>query len=341
MSSMATDKSSEMDECKRNLLYLSKLDTRLGNWMGDLPPRLYNAPLKNLAIPGTHDSASVYLDSTSDISPGENETIRGVINTLGQWFGSKVEQHGKDVVYNWAVTQGSDFIEQLENGVRYFDLRVATGKSDSSLYFVHGLYGSKVESGLLEIAEWLHSHPKEVVLLDFQHLYFGEKSQDENVITILKEKFGSMLCPNTIIKGNAVDVTLANLWDNRYQVIVLYANEVADHPDILWTDKKYIYSPWANTPDISILIDKLIENESRKGSKFFVSQAILTPDTATILLHLCGNLKSKLAIPAMPKILQWLEGEKAGYGSPGLNVVIADFVGPEFAQAVIKLNYQV
>ncbi|XP_019632600.1 PREDICTED: PI-PLC X domain-containing protein 3-like [Branchiostoma belcheri] len=341
MSSMATDKSSEMDECKRNLLYLSKLDTRLGNWMGDLPPRLYNAPLKNLAIPGTHDSASVYLDITSDISPGEIKTIKDIIDSLAKIPSLGLEQIGKDVVYNWAVTQGSDFTEQLENGVRYFDLRVATGKSDSSLYFVHGLYGSKVESGLREIAEWLHSHPKEVVLLDFQHLYFGEKPQDENMITILKNTFGSMLCPKAI-KGNAVDVTLANLWDNRYQVIVFYANEVAvTGHDILWTDKTYIYSPWANTPDISILINTFLDNESRKGSKFFVSQAILSPDTATILFHLCGNLKGKLAIPAMPKILHWLEGKKAGYGSSGLNIVIADFVDREFAQTVIKLNYPV
>ncbi|CAH1243756.1 PLCXD3 [Branchiostoma lanceolatum] len=341
---MAADPSTWSDV--RDLPYTSCLHTRLANWMADLPPNLYNAPLRNLAIPGTHDSASFYLDKTSDLSPGEDPKIKSIIDALAK-LGQPFEQIGKDVVYNWAVTQNLCFTEQLNNGVRYFDLRVAMGKTDNSLYFVHGLYGSKVQSTLLEIAQWLISHPKEVVLLDFQHLYSIDGTQIDystlkRLIAILKETFSSKLCPPSIVP-NPVDVTLANLWDNQHQVIarVLYSykNEMQQKSAerILW-GSNVIDSPWRNTPDINTLM-KFLDKQVRDESKFFVSQAILTPDTDTIEGNLFGSLKSVLATPVMPHILKWLNGKWSGSDHHGVNIVIADFVDRDFLLAVIVLNY--
>ena len=50
----------------------------------------------------------------------------------------------KKVAADWGLTQSLNFTEQLEAGVRYFDLRVALNPEDKKLYLVHTLYGPKV-----------------------------------------------------------------------------------------------------------------------------------------------------------------------------------------------------
>ncbi|XP_078596087.1 PI-PLC X domain-containing protein 3-like isoform X1 [Branchiostoma floridae x Branchiostoma japonicum] len=322
MSNMAADRSPGLDDG-----VAGDLHTRFANWMADLPPNLHTAPLKDLAIPGTHDSFSFFLDKTSDISPGEPPEIKAAVMIMGQ--------AGKDLVYRWSVTQDICFMEQLNDGVRYFDFRVAGRKSDSSLYFVHGLYGSKVESALLEIAQYLNTHPKEVVLLDFNHFYSMVDFHHERLIAILKEMFGPKLCP----RMDPADVTLATLWDRGQQVIVFYHNSVADRHINLWTGEA-IVAPWANTPEITALVE-FLNTEVREESKFYVSQGVLTPTAGTILGNLNGSLKDVLATPVMPHILKWLNGRRPGSGSQGVNIIIADFVDlAEFLPAVINLNYK-
>ncbi|XP_078574565.1 PI-PLC X domain-containing protein 3-like [Branchiostoma floridae x Branchiostoma japonicum] len=364
MSSMEASQSLTLED--RNLLYTSQLQTRLANWMADLPPQLYNAPLRNLAIPGTHDSASFYIDRTSEISPGETGVIKllngllrlidDAIDNSNPWFGNFLEQVGKNVVYNWSVTQGLCFTEQLNNGVRYFDFRVAWKKVDKSdlFYFVHGLHGSQVEAPMQEIADWLASHPKEVVLLDFTHLFMGDKkkepdkvvSRHRQLIDIVENKFGSMLCPPSD------NVTLANLWEKQHQVIVFnsnYSDEVSKDHSWLWSEAQ-IVSPWPNEIEpkdgkivketVKRLIGFLNQEKKRDQNKFYVSQAILTPDTKTIVGNL--SLKDFLAnpdMPLMPEILKWLKGKRSESKSKGVNIVIADFVDLEFILDVIKLNY--
>ncbi|CAH1243757.1 PLCXD3 [Branchiostoma lanceolatum] len=307
----------------------------LAKWMTGLPPDLRTAPLKDLAIPGTHDSGSFYQDKSFDLSPVGQQLTDIIHDEAVQILGLTVN----DVVNSWSVTQlDIGFTGQLNVGVRYFDLRVAWRESDNSLYFVHGLYGMKVETAMLEIADWLISHPKEVVLLDFNHFYSMDDSHHKHLIAILKDKFGSKLCPKTIAP-NPVDVTLAKLWENRHQVIVFYNNnEVADHHTYLWSDWEYIHSPDPNTHEISKLID-FLDKEACTESKFNVSQAILMPDAATIVGNLGHSQKTVLATPAMPHVVRWLSRKRSGSGRHGVNIVIADFVDLEFLLAVTKLNY--
>ncbi|XP_078575198.1 PI-PLC X domain-containing protein 3-like [Branchiostoma floridae x Branchiostoma japonicum] len=329
--------------CKRS--YVTGMSRMAGNlphgldlahWMGDLPPTLRAAPLKNLAIPGTHDSGSFYQDKTFEISP-DGQTLLEIINEeTVKILGLTVN----DVVNNWSVTQHDIGVSgQLNVGVRYFDLRVAWRESDNSLYFVHGLYGSKVETAMQEIADWLNTHTKEVVMLDFNHFYNIDDSHHKKLSAILEEKFDSKLCPKTIV-SQAVDVTLTMLWEHRHQVIVFYNNnEIADHHNYLWSDWEYLHSHSPNTYEVAKLIAWLENEGVCDESKFHVSQAILTPDAITIVGNLGHSLKTVLATPAMPEILKWLKRKISGSGSNGVNIVIADFVDLEFLLAVIKLNY--
>lgn len=87
-------------------------------------------------------------------------------------------------IFKWSVTQETNLTTQLQSGIRYFDFRVALKHdtcngfwSNSSadiypcFYIVHGQYANRVDYELEVIKNFLIDHPKEVVIIDFQHFH--------------------------------------------------------------------------------------------------------------------------------------------------------------------------
>ena len=97
------------------------------------------------------------------------------------------------VIYNWSVTQHLTAEQQLDAGIRYFDLRVSRHKASGNLLFSHGLYGADVISCLEAIKKFLDEHKKEVVILDFNHLYEMEFVHHISFITNIKNIFGNKI----------------------------------------------------------------------------------------------------------------------------------------------------
>lgn len=110
---------------------------------------------------GTHDSCSYCIDESCDISQ-DNEAF-ALLLALGKL--------GRSISSRWARTQDGTLLEQLRAGFRYFDLRVLRRDPDNLFFFVHGQFAKEVIIELLNIRTFLQEHPKEVVLLDFHHLY--------------------------------------------------------------------------------------------------------------------------------------------------------------------------
>lgn len=78
---------------------------------------------------------------------------------------------GLEISSRWAKTQDGNVAEQLNVGLRYFDLRVLRRREDGVIYFVHGQYAQEISLDLSSIRLFLRTHPHEVVLLDFNHFY--------------------------------------------------------------------------------------------------------------------------------------------------------------------------
>jgi hypothetical protein len=114
------------------------------------------------------------------------------------------------------VTQNLTFREQLEAGIRYFDLRVSSkpGDADQEIYFIHGLFGIKVWDGLMEIDAFLTQHPQEIVFLDFNHFYAMDEAHHKCLILQIQEAFGNKLCPTCSVES----MTLRTLWEKKCQV---------------------------------------------------------------------------------------------------------------------------
>lgn len=122
----------------------------------------------------------------------------------------------KKLMKKWSVTQNLTFREQLEAGIRYFDLRVSSkpGDADQEIYFIHGLFGIKVWDGLMEIDSFLAQHPREMVFLDFNHFYAMDEAHHKRLVRQIQEAFGNKLCSACCVES----LTLQILWEKKCQV---------------------------------------------------------------------------------------------------------------------------
>lgn len=271
----------------------------------------------NNCVIGSHDSATYYLDKTGGFSPdGAESTLRNLHAGLGSIL--------TNIIYNWSVTQTLNIAAQLDAGIRYFDLRVAVKPGDKKFYLVHGLYSVLLETCLKDINAFLNTHPNEVVLLDFNHLYNFTPEAHEECLSLIASIFENKLCPH--LDPSTTSISLLN--ENGLQVIAFYCNpDVCKMHAEVWPGT-LIPSPWANTTSIEKLrhfLDANYEKYRNRGAdQFLVTQCVLTPDIGYIMSHLLNNLKDNMAIPASQTLTNWLKNKKAGPG--GLNVCIIDFV---------------
>lgn len=301
-------------------------ETRNDNWMSKLPEKLLTKPLWELAIPGSHDTMCYDLDKDSPVM--EPETVIKLDKLLPYIV--------KPIVFRWATTQASGIIDQLNLGIRFFDLRIAHKPNDNTntLYFAHGLFTHiTVESALSDINGWLEKHPKEVLILALPHFHDLSNSNHDHLVSFIKTTFGSRLLPRQDIP------TLQSCWDSKKQVIVSYDLRQAICQNVeLWDRIPYSYG---NTLDpetvISVLNKKLQEG---RPAGFFVSGLNLTlPEGAEeVLKHIWDSLRVK-TVESLPRLLEWVKQQSAGSGTTCVNIVCSDFVEQmEFVSIVIKLN---
>ncbi|XP_071558280.1 PI-PLC X domain-containing protein 3 [Temnothorax nylanderi] len=297
-------------------------------WMTRFPAPLKNIPIIHLAIPGSHDTMTYTIERHSDVGPDEPAYVR----TLGRYCSFVA----KPIILNWSVTQRDDIKQQLNGGVRYLDLRVATKPRTNNIYFLHGLYGAEVSKPLLDVADWLTSHANEIVILDFQHFYAFTDQDHHRLVDRIMQIFRGKLCP---VSSRFNHVTLQWLALKRYQVFVIYRNVYARNYPNLWPSGLW-RTVWPNTVRVDELIDFLnVELQSRSLDIAFISQCLLTPDTSYVVKHLCGTLQRDLVPRCQKAILSWINQKRPGRG--GLNIVIADFVSDNnflFSKTVIQSN---
>lgn len=163
-----------------------------------------------LFLSGSHDSFSFWVDEKAPVGPDQ----KAVVKHLAAVF----RLLAKKVMKKWSMTQNLTFKEQLDGGIRYFDLRVSSkpGEPGNEIYFIHGLFGHKVRDGLNDINNFLNAHKKEVVFLDFNHHYAMDEQHHRYLIRMLQDVFGSKLCKPCVVE----DISLSYLWEQKYQVCV-------------------------------------------------------------------------------------------------------------------------
>ncbi|XP_039729256.1 PI-PLC X domain-containing protein 1 isoform X2 [Pteropus medius] len=296
------------------------------DWMSALCPRLWDVPLHQLSIPGSHDTMTYCLDRKSPISPNESRLL--------QLLAKVVPCLTQPVVLKWSVTQALNVTEQLDAGVRYLDLRVAHMLEGSArnLHFVHMMYTTAlVEDTLTEISEWLENHPREVVILACRNFDGMTADLHEYLVTCIKNIFGDMLCPRGEVP------TLRQLWARGQQVVLSYDDECAvrRHRQ-LWPAIPYW---WGNQVKPEKLV-RYLEQMQRCGRPggLFVAGINLTENLQYILAHPAASLR-KVTVPSLPYLSTWVREQSPGPGPQCINIIAGDFIGADtFVSDVIRLN---
>ena len=277
---------------------------------------------------GSHDSFTSTLDPKSELAPDTSQAIKDLVKIFGAT--------GREVIYRWSVTQSLGFTEQLHAGIRYFDLRVSSKKETEDLYFVHGIYGGKIEDSMREINSFLDQHQREIVLLDFNHFYRVTEGQHTQFLSLLLDIFGSKVCPFVDVESTTLDM----MWENNLQVIIFYHDDIIKEHLQFWPGD-LIPSPWADKTEVSKLMKFLEKNykEGRPTDKFYITQGICTPDSYYVIAHFATDLKNAMAKKVAPPYVSWLKTRQAGY--QGVNICILDFVEmSDYIPSVLELNRQ-
>lgn len=302
------------------------MDQSCQDWMSVLPEELWDIPLTDLAIPGSHDAMSYCLDINSPLVRSESDFFR-LLDGLFYCF-------TRPVIFKWATTQDKSIEEQLSMGIRFFDLRIAHKQNDpsSNLYFTHVIYTHlTVLETLMSVASWLKSHPKEIIILACSHFEGIDDKLHEAFIYSLKKLFGSKLCP----RKEAV-LTLRSLWASGYQVVLSYDSQAAARHPELWPNIPYW---WANQKTAQEVISYLDwKKELGRPDGFFISGLNLTADRTYITKNYKQSLRT-LTFSNWECLKRWVEEQVPGSDPKSLNIIAGDFVGPiPLCPLVIALN---
>nr|XP_061802684.1 PI-PLC X domain-containing protein 1-like [Nerophis lumbriciformis] len=298
------------------------------NWMSRLPEELLDVPLWNLAIPGSHDSMSFCLDTSSPVVESES------------WFLKVMDRLApcctRPCVLRWATTQQTVLSSQCELGVRFLDMRIAKKpKECSKLFFAHGIYTwiTVKQEALDELAAWLDAHPKEIVIICCSHFSCLSLSDHTQFVDYIISLFGPKLCSSQDC------ATLRSCWSRHQQIIVSYDNQdmVNNHPQ-LWTDIPYWYADSTDPKKVIAYLEA--QKHAGRPSCFFVSGLNLTETVPFVLLHPFENMR-KITTKALTVLLGWVREQQPGPEVDGVNIICCDFVGASnFCDCVIRLNYK-
>lgn len=117
--------------------------------------------------------------------------------------------------------------------------------------------------------------------MDFNHFYSFDSDNHDQLVNLLISIFGGKLLPVSALSA----VTLNYMTSKNYQVILVYRATANVGNSLLWSDGNFP-SPWADTTDVTTLINFLKDGiANRNNSIAFISQCILTPETAFLIEH--------------------------------------------------------
>lgn len=241
-------------------------------WMSD--PAVQGLTLRQLALPGTHDSGS-YSVETGALSqidyanivflwqisaaaaaadgknpmtvplPGmpnlsnpinEANSLAGFsgLNTL--YVGPTANDFIMSIAKDLSQSNDRSLLDQLNDGLRYFDLRLYWDFDEGDFYVQHGLRGAKAARLIADVNSFLTANPtsSELIVLDVNHMNL---TNDAPQLTTLAQMFenglpsGAFYVPKALSDGTDTFLALA---DTKVSDITRGSNKVL----LLNTDTK-------------------------------------------------------------------------------------------------------
>lgn len=318
-------------------------------WMSNLEEMgIGNQNLLNIIIPGSHDSATSNINETKEYASNAPPIL---LKAKKFYTGTKL----KNLVVRWAIAQERNVFQQLCDGIRYIDLRVCSVKNPGdkvgTMYTCHSVISDKLEDVLNDIKEFTEKHPKEILIIDFNHFYDMDAPTHKSLVNMIETKYSSRL----IKKEMSLTSKIENYWKEGKSIIVLYdKTTVANEYDFLWP-QVHIYSAWMNSPTLEDLKEKLYNHMQFRNALitgkisdkkydfrniFHVCQGIVTPDTKMIVGSVISRRKFESLIQlgkvVTPAFIQWFSEE---WADVDFNILLVDHYHlTNFVEVTYMLN---
>lgn len=277
----------------------AKPPKQLSSWMSMIED---DAKITQIAIPGSHDSGTYGMHYTAE-------------------------------------TQDCSFAEQLERGVRYFDVRVNYVNDDYVIF--HGpVNGAKYSQVLDDIKVFLDENPSEFLILDYQK--FKNNSQN-NAFDMLENAVGSnRLVSNDTNLSDSEFVENLTLADVRGKCIVVSGIDY---------DKPYVFDRGDGEVKGTALCSYYNGMEHRGNRIDFIEKTLPSyidrfEEEGTGIFILQGQLTDLILVRG-PRFLEVAHSESMNDYVKGLreneqydkiNVIMRDFVTSYTSALTISLN---
>ncbi|CAG9812193.1 unnamed protein product [Chironomus riparius] len=271
------------------------------NWMNEMKDILKERKIRDLFIPGTHDSAS--YKQSFDPTTMDN------------------------LITRYSLTQDDNIMSQLINGVRYLDLRVGYYRSNNEKFWAnHGITRMHPLSDIFKQIKDFVDATNEIVILDFQEFPVGFRNKFEvhqQFAMYLFQQFSEYAVDPKL----GWDTTIGDIWKSGNRIIIGYDHHaiVQEHSNTHLFQS--VRQRWGNVKDGYAKLEKFLkeqrENISREAflnSRPFAEMAELTPQAMDVITNRLGGLR-KMADSTNWHVTRLYHGE---FGRKA-NIVAVDF----------------
>jgi len=311
---MVADVDDDSDPRGRTRIEIRVFDNYSGSgWMGQLGDHIGGTPFNRVALPGTHDSGTYAFNDELGAAPDSALTMK-IDDIIGR-VDALADMVLGQIFKKLCQCQTLSFGKQLEEGIRYFDMRIARHADSNTFHTCHGVFCVELSDILNQFKEFLSSNPKEIVILDFNHLYAMD-DHHEDLVDMVLEAFGEKVANIKKVKATS---PVKHYWEQGYQVVIVYHNtevtKMGKYSGLLMHGG-YVRSPWPEASTTDALRSKLatLSVEKRHPSAFFVLQGILTPDGELIrrqIMHAKGVSIRSFSGGCNTQFVDWITGDDA------------------------------
>ncbi|CAG9315127.1 unnamed protein product [Blepharisma stoltei] len=299
------------------------------SWMSDSLEFIGQKTLKEITLPGTHDSGAYWLgdvwmpDAGSDW-PNEAAAV-----------GQKIGKNETWVTRNFALAQDQNLYQQLLGGIRYLDIRSGWDNTTNQWVTFHYLCGSPITELFGNISKFMEEYKNEILVLEVSHFSgFPSHQNIRDLRAMIIEYFGEFIYPVNL----SFNFTINDMIESGKTVIVTMSEE--DSAPIWPGDT--IYNTYANSPIIRKMIKFNKDTVQQYMSSTWPNQIFkvswtLTPNAQTILdsikflkPHTLIQL-ADLGNPFLPEFWKSLKHEHYQVG----NILIIDHYEQSSIMAVI------
>tara|TARA_B100000674_G_C37968708_1_gene975866 strand:+ start:1903 stop:2898 length:996 start_codon:yes stop_codon:yes gene_type:complete len=305
---------------------ISEIEIETNKWMEILYQYIKHKTVKEIVIPGTHDSGTYSCTIERGITPQSDfPSFLCKIPCL------------RPIILNFVIDQNYDILSQLNAGIRYFDFRVSLSIYDNKFRVHHSLYGDEYENIFNQILEFISINKNEIIIINFSHFYWKKNQnmtldQHRSLLKIMESCIGKYL-----LSSDNINMKIEDILKTDKRIILIYNGEFDENLTDLINQLNVNYivngscnleNKWPNSQKITDLINYFNNDEdtSQYGINFFQLKAVLTPNKKSVFQGVflpCYYPSStrELAEICNPSIHKWLKLNKYN-----VNIVSLDWI---------------